>query len=139
MSTPQSSQDEQSTPESTEQAPSVKKTKRSLGFIESSEFQPSWLETGPLSPEMLATLKQQAEEAIKTSENKPAQISGGYTQRLEALERLYEEQEDRRSAGSESPAEQTQPDSQPADTGNLVETADASSPDLDDPDGWRRG
>lgn len=118
MSAPNSSQDNQ------QETPQSRKPKRSLGFIESSEFQPSWLETGPLSPEMLATLQKQAQEQelVESQERGAKPISGGYTQRLAALENMYAEQEGETGANVSSVTEEV------ADTAQHSETEQADTP-----------
>lgn len=130
MSTPQSSPDKQPPPESNDQTPPAQKPKRSLGFIESTDFQPSWLETGPLSPEMLAALKEQAEVAVKNQVEEPIAISGGYTQRLAALEKLYEEQEGRRKAEDDPPAAQTAAVPPPSETATPTTTDSVPASEL---------
>lgn len=64
------------------------KKPKSAGFIESSQFKPTWLETGPLSPDMLPPVSPTVESTKRT-----ADASSEYEERLAALERLYQDLE----------------------------------------------
>lgn len=86
--------DDQSQKPDTTQPPSPpKKTKKpkSKGFIESTSFQPTWLETGPLSPDMLPpeVMDQVLAEAATGEE-----MSDDLVAKLAELERLYSEASD---------------------------------------------
>ena len=58
------------------------KKRKSAGFIESADFKPNWLETGPLSPEMLPESLSQKKGDLTPDEIEALQNS---------LQRFYEE------------------------------------------------
>lgn len=64
------------------------KKPKSAGFIESSQFKPTWLETGPLSPDMLPPITPAVDPSKRTAE-----ATSEYEERLAALERLYHDLE----------------------------------------------
>lgn len=82
--------DQSPEPDTTESPSPPKSTKkpRSKGFIESTSFKPTWLETGPLSPDMLPpeVMDQVIAEAA-TGED----MSDDLMAKLAELERLYRE------------------------------------------------
>lgn len=89
--TPEESESDQ-TPTTTAKP---KKKSRSPGFIETSNFKPSWLETGPLSPDMLPpeVMAQVVEEATSGD-----RISDDLLAQIAELERLYNEASDQEMA-----------------------------------------
>lgn len=64
------------TPPGTSGKPSSPQKGKSKGFIESSDFKPTWLETGPLSPDMLPDPQSES-------------LADEYAALQEALQRLY--------------------------------------------------
>lgn len=82
--------DQPQDPETTSSPPPSKKTKKpkSKGFIESTSFKPTWLETGPLSPDMMPPelLDQVIAEAATGDD-----MSDDLAAKLAELERLYDE------------------------------------------------
>lgn len=78
------------------------KKRKSAGFIETSGYKPNWLETGPLSPEMLPDAVPNEESRLTTDEYEALQQS---------LQHFYQEE------GIESP------EARPLETGSEVESA----------------
>ncbi|MEZ4517550.1 MAG: choice-of-anchor X domain-containing protein [Chloroflexota bacterium] len=77
----------ETTPSSGEQ---IQEKQKSAGFIESTSFKPTWLETGPLSPDMLPPeLIEQAKAEAEADEG----FSDDLLSQLAELERLYLEAE----------------------------------------------
>jgi hypothetical protein len=74
MSTAKPSADADESNEVNEQpdASTHSKKPKSVGFIESSDYKPNWLETGPLTPEMLASTAGERANQTKPSDIEPA-------------------------------------------------------------------
>lgn len=126
------------------------KKRKSAGFIETSGFKPNWLETGPLSPDMLPDSPQSEENLLTVDEFEALQAS---------LQRFYSqnapeapdeptaegsapaaEEEPVAPVAEEPTAEATVPEPQPeAHVAEAAETslvAELSPPPLDEVDAW---
>lgn len=80
MSTANSTDDEAKKPPPSAGSSGTGKKNKSKGFIESSDFKPSWLETGPLPADVLPALPDPSESAS---------LSDEYAALQETLQRLY--------------------------------------------------
>ncbi len=79
------------TPDETPPTKSKSKKPKSAGFIESTSFKPTWLETGPLSPDMLPPeLAAQVAAEVAVGE----ELSDDLVSQLAELERFYSESQE---------------------------------------------